>query len=198
MKEKTMISLYLLATRIMVWMSQRLTLCILALLVATGVYLSYLKLTTTTTQVASIAVVNPVVSTETKVVAPIKTIKVYKASTKKKLGLPQIVVSAPTVQVTDSSLVKSQENPQVVTQVVDTETGETQVYVSNAPLPWFATEERGSISLAYGIKLPTAQLVGRLTVREDLLQIKGIHLGVTATADTDGQAFAGGSASYRW
>lgn len=92
----------------------------------------------------------------------------------------------------------SKEQRQIVTQTLDVTTGETEVFIASAPAPWFTTEHRGSINLDYGYKAHSPNPVGRLNIREDLVQIKDIHLGVSASAYTDGDYFVGIGGSYRW
>ena len=149
---------------------------------------------------ATLAVKSTSVSSASKVDVVVKksTVRAYKQTAKVDLQLPVTVQTDETKVVTDSSLVASSEHRTEVTSVLDVSTGETSTYVHLVPDPWLSSEHRGTASLAYGIKLPTNQMVGRLSVREDLVQIKGIHLGIQATVDTDGDAFAGAGVSYRW
>lgn len=149
---------------------------------------------------ATLAVKAPVVAKATKVDVIVKksTVRAYKPSVKKDLQLPATVQTDETKVVTESSLVASSEKRTEVTSVLDTQTGETVAYVHLVPDPWFATESRGNVNLAYGIKLHDNSLVWRISVHEDVFQIKSIHFGVNATVDTDGAVFAGAGASYRW
>lgn len=146
---------------------------------------------------AVLAKVSPTVSKLDTVVIKAK-VKAYKPSVKVTLKLPAEVLIDETKAVTAVAIVSSSEKRTEVSTVLDTETGESVTYVHLVPDPWFATESRGNASLAYGIKLPSNTWVGRVSVHEDVLQIKNLHFGVNATVDTDGDAFAGAGVSYRW
>lgn len=152
---------------------------------------------------------NPVVATVSKPLVnlekvevaletPQKVFKVYPQSTKKKLQLPKEVINSASIHLTDSSVIKAQESAVQVNQVMDVTTGETTTYVSNLPPPWLAPENRGSASLDYGFKRNATTPVARLNVREDLLQVKAIHLGVSGSVYSDGDYFVGIGGEYKW
>lgn len=149
-----------------------------------------------------IAQVNPVVKHEEKVEVPIetpkKTLRVYPQEAKKKLSLPSEALSNAKMHLTDSSVIKSTERPVEVSQFLDTTTGETKTYVTTIPTPWFALEHRGYAAVDYGFKRNSSNPVLRLNVREDLVQIKGIHLGITGSLHSDGDYFVGAGGEYRW
>jgi hypothetical protein len=170
------------------------------LVIAFGIWQLYYKPAPAGLKPAVIAQVSSTVAKEDKVDIPLPkpSIKAYKPQVKTKLKLPPVVIASPTQVVTASSIVPSSEHRTEVSAVLDTTTGNTVQYIHLTEDPWLAPEQRGSVSLAYGIKLPTNELVGRLALREDLVQIKGIHLGLQGTLDTDGEAFGGVGVSYRW
>lgn len=124
-------------------------------------------------------------------------VRAYAPAAKAKLKLPASMLNDPSVYVLDSSLVSSDTHPQTVTTVIDEQTGEVQTIVRREPLPWLAAEHRGELRLDAGIKNGLAR-VGRLTLREDLLQVKAMHAGINATLDTDGQLFVGAGIGYKW
>lgn len=149
-----------------------------------------------------LAHVNPEVKHADKVEValetPKKTVTVYKASIKNKLLLPKDALDNPNIQVTDSSVIQAAEHPSAVTQVLDIKTGETTAYVSNAPQPWLAVEDRGQLSVDYGFKRGVFTPVARINIHEDVLQIKAVHFGVSASAYSDGDYFVGVGGTYRW
>lgn len=149
-----------------------------------------------------IATVNPEVKHEEKIDVPLttpkKTIKAYTSKGKAMLQLPRSVVEDSTSAVTDSSIVISSEKRQVVTQVIDTNTGETTTYISKAPDPWLSFENRGQISVDVGVRRGGLEPVTRINVRQDLVQTKSVHWGISASAYTDGDYFVGVGGSYRW
>lgn len=124
-------------------------------------------------------------------------VAVFVPSAKRKLDLPPEVQADPKQHVIDATLVASDEHPQTVAVVINDQTGEVQTFVRKEELPWLAAEQRGEIRLDYGVRNMLAR-VGRVTFRDDLVRVKAFHLGVNASADTDGQYFAGAGIGYRW
>lgn len=125
----------------------------------------------------------------------IGTIEAYPARAKKDLGLP------PDVQAdTDRHVVAAAKtdarHPQTVTAVTDEKTGQTSLYIRTDPLPWFRPEQTGEATFSRGFS--DAGLVYRLTAREDFLQIKAAHLGVTGSMDSNGRWFAGVGLRVVW
>lgn len=116
---------------------------------------------------------------------------------KEKLDLPDEVKENPSQHVAAAVVVRSDERPQSVATIFDESTGEFSSLTQRMEYPWLQAEQRGQVWVGYGLKTQGAQ-VGRILVREDLLQLKAIHLGVTASADTDGSALIGVGAAYRW
>jgi hypothetical protein len=149
-----------------------------------------------------IAQVSPEVKHEVKqevtLDTPKKTLKVYKDSAKSRVKIPKESVANANIKLTDSSVIKRSERDTEVNQVVDITTGETKTYVATLPSPWFSLEHRGYASVDYGFKRDSSNPVVRLNVREDLVQIKEIHLGITGSVHSDGDYFIGAGGEYRW
>lgn len=143
-----------------------------------------------------VANVAPVVAkVETQEITPIKVITL-KPEAKKKLKLPRAVQADPKQHVTAATKVEPSERPQLVTTVINEDTGESTTYVVEEPRPWIGVRDRGEVSLAYGIKKEGP--VARLAARQELLQIKALGLGAVGTIDSDGDFFVGIGATYRW
>ena len=123
-------------------------------------------------------------------------VKVYTARAKQTLQLPDTIKSDPNLYVLQSTRVPKNTHPITITSVIDQTTGDTQTLIREEPLPWFATEQTGEVRLDVGLK--NVLNVTRLTVREDLLQVKAMHAGISASLDTDGQIFVGVGVSYKW
>lgn len=149
-----------------------------------------------------LALESPQVTNETKQEVPLatpkKTIKVYKDSIKGSLSLPKGAISNANIKLTDSSVIKGSEHSTQVNQVLDISTGETTTYTTQLPSPWFEVERKGSASVDYGFKRGSTQAVGRLNVRQNLVQVKDIHLGISGSVYTDGDYFVGVGGEYRW
>lgn len=149
-----------------------------------------------------IAQINPTLKKEAKVDTPLKTpattVKTYSSGSKGLIKLPPEVIGDDNKFLTSSSVVPSTEKRQVVSTVLDVTTGETEAYVASQASPWFALENRGQVTLDYGYKRNNSSPVSRLNVRQDLVEIKGIHLGVTGSVFSDGDYFVGVGGSYRW
>lgn len=124
-------------------------------------------------------------------------IRVYAPAAKAKLNLPAAIVAAPNKHVAAATRIKPDQHPQTVVTVVDTSTGDVETITRKEPLPWIAREHTGELQLSAGIKNGMAR-VGRISLREDLLQIKSFHLGAQASLDTDGQYFVGAGVGWKW
>ena len=124
-------------------------------------------------------------------------VQAYAPPAKRKLGLPADVQDDPNKYVLDSVKLPNDTHPHTVTTVIDATTGEVQTFDRRDRLPWFRPEQTGEARIDYGIKNGMAK-VARLTVREDLLQVKALHAGIHATLDTDGMYFVGAGVGWRW
>lgn len=124
-----------------------------------------------------------------KVTAVVKApVKVYKGGStlKKELKLPDVVTSDPAKEVIASSQVKADERPQTITTIINTETGESETFVRRDPLPWLAWDTSGEVGAYVGIK--NGQQAVRLQVRQGIVQVKALHLGLIGSVD---QAMSG-------
>lgn len=124
-------------------------------------------------------------------------VEVYASSAKQKLNLPPAVQADQHAHVVEATHVRPDDHPETVTTMIDDQTGKTETMIQRDPLPWLAAEQTGELRFDYGLKNGGAK-VGRLSVREDLIQVKALHAGVDATLDTDGQYFLGAGVGYKW
>ncbi|HQS59714.1 MAG: hypothetical protein B7Y56_02950 [Gallionellales bacterium 35-53-114] len=124
-------------------------------------------------------------------------VKVYAHRAKQKLNLPEEIHTDPNLYVLQSTRLPNDTHPATVTTLIDQHTGQVQTIVRREPLPWFATEHTGEARIDVGIKSTTGT-IARLTLREDLLQVKALHAGINASLDTDGQLFAGIGIGFKW
>ncbi|MDA8260211.1 MAG: hypothetical protein M0Z99_32035 [Betaproteobacteria bacterium] len=156
------------------------------------------------TTVAVEAPVAPVIAAVPKVDTPVNrgVVRTFKPTAKANLKLPEAVVKNDSQQVTSATIVAPSERRVTVTSVIDAQTGETTAYTKPEPYPWIAVESRGEARLDYGYKLTrgsvTPMPVGRLSVTHNFVQLKALHVGVSAALDTDGAAFVGVGLAYRW
>jgi hypothetical protein len=139
----------------------------------------------------------PTVSTPIK--APVKT---FRGKTKQNLKLPAKVIADDKQQVIAASQVKSSLRPQTISTTIDTDTGAVETYAKTDPYPWFAVETRGEAKVAYGYKyshaIGTSAPIVRMQLNYDAIRIKALTAGITATVDTDRDAFVGIGLSYKW
>lgn len=133
------------------------------------------------------------VSTET--IKP-PSVTVFVSAAKKKLPLPAQVQADTHQHVLASSQISADLHPQNVTTVIDDQTGKTVTYTTREPLPWLAAKQTGEARIDYGWKGGTA--IARLSIREDLLEVKALYAGVNATLDSDGQFFIGAGVGIKW
>lgn len=126
-----------------------------------------------------------------------KTVKVYNKSAKKKLNLPEKFLQDESQYVLSSTTLKHDWRPQTITTVLNGETGESTTITRREEYPWLAAENTGEIRVEYGTKFHGVP-VGRLSIRQDFIQIKALHLGISASIDSDKEAFTGIGVSYKW
>jgi len=128
---------------------------------------------------------------------PCTKLVVLKPKAKEKLKLPKPVIDNPHVHIAGTTDVKPGEHTTTVISTVDTSTGQTTIMTRVDPYPWFKVQQRGELRADIGLK-NAGNIVGRFTLREDVLQIKGINVGVNLSADTDRAFFLGAGAGYKW
>lgn len=157
------------------------------------------------TQPAPVSV--PVIATPSKPVEHVGTetvtmpVKVYKSESKKRLNLPKSLQDDPSQHVAASSTVKPDYHPHTVSTVIDDKTGEVTTYDTREPLPWIAVDNHGEAGIGYGMKYSPARGFGpvaRITVRQNLLNVKAAQISLQGTLDQDGDAFAGVFVTARW
>jgi len=128
-----------------------------------------------------------------KVTTHPKAVKVYAHVAVAHLKLPD---SMKNQEVLEATQVKADTRPQTIVTTLNPDTGEVTTIVRRDPYPWMAAEQTGEVRISYGFR--GIARIARMTASEDLLQIKGINLGVVASLDSDGQHFLGAGVSYRW
>lgn len=167
------------------------------MVLAAGYILWHLNTTTAPVGDHEPAKVAPQVKDVPKVdITPAK-IKVYAPKAKKRLKLPDAVQENQNIHVVESTRVQADDHPQTVTTMINAETGETETLVRREPLPWLAFKKTGEARMDYGRRRGVDRVV-RLSIRQDLLQVKSLYAGVSASLDSDGQYFAGVGVGYRW
>lgn len=129
-----------------------------------------------------------------------KRLKVYNQKAKERLSLPEQATTNHNVHVLGAARVDAGIRPVTVSTTVDAETGDVQTYSKTEPLPWVAMSHRGEAGIAYGIKSGPNGVTpnARLFVRQSLIDVKALQVGLEAKADQDGSLFAGASVAYRW
>lgn len=136
------------------------------------------------------------VRTVEKVVERVKYVKVYPSETKQNLDLPKDVVADPVKKVTATGKLSADERPYTMTAVLDTSSGESEVYARPDPLPWVAVSTKSQVGLFYGYK--GHEPVLRLHGVQEVLQVKALRAGATAALDSDGETFVGLGVWARW
>lgn len=136
------------------------------------------------------------VRTVEKIIERPKVVYVYPQKAKQALNLPQDVVADQAKKAIATGKLDAEEREYSLTAVLDTETGDSQVYARPEPLPWIGAGRRGSVGVAYGLK--NGEPAGMLYGQHDLLRIKAMHAGARGQVDTQGDWFAGGYVEIRW
>lgn len=132
-----------------------------------------------------------------------KPVMVYSggASTKEKLSLPPEVVQDERQQVVESAKIEG-EQPITATAIVNTETGESKIYIRQDPKPWLAWDDHGGAGVYTGYK--NGELSVRLEAHQELFRIKDIHIGIQGSLDqrmnqaVAPDSYVGVGAELRW
>jgi len=124
-----------------------------------------------------------------------KYVYVYPDRAKKKL-LPKPVADDPAKKLIATGKLDAEERPYTLSTVLDTQTGESQVYARPDPLPWIAPGRHGAFGVNYGPR--NGRTGAEVYAWRDLLQVKALHVGVRASVDQHGDNFAGGYIEYRY
>lgn len=124
-------------------------------------------------------------------------VMVQPPAAKKKLKLPAEISKDPAKHVVESVKLKSDTHPQEVIVMMDESTGQVDTYTRRSPLPLIQAEKTGELRLDYGLK-DGPNRVARLSINQNLVAIKALHLGASASLDSEGGWFVGGSIAYRW
>lgn len=143
----------------------------------------------------------PEVMKEDKIEVAVKPpVKVYKPAVKRSLKLPENITTDAAQHVIASSKTANDERQHTITTVINQHTGEVQSFDRAEPLPWVAVNTKSEVGIYYGLKSGEPAL--RIEGRQELLQVKYVHVGAIASADmtrsmgTDG--FIGVGAWARW
>ena len=119
-------------------------------------------------------------------------VKTYPQAVNKKLGVPV------TQKVLTAIKIPTRTAPQTVTATIDGE-GTTTLYTRIDPLPWFGKAKKHDLSLIYGQM--DHETVTRLQYRLDLIHVKRVNIGISASANvagSDSRSLVGVSLSYAW
>lgn len=141
----------------------------------------------------------PEVRTVEKVVERVKYVKVYPDAAKADVDLPEPVAANPAKKLTATGKLHAEDRPYTLTAVLDTTTGESEVYARPDPLPWLAPDTRTEVGVFYGYK--DGEQAIRIDGRQTLVRVKALRLGAVASADaTPGNidTFIGVGAWMRW
>lgn len=131
------------------------------------------------------------VRTVEKVRTEVKVVYVYPEKVKAKLDLPPAVVDDKAKQVIATGKLAADARDYTLSAVLDTDTGNSEVYARPDPLPWIGPGKRGAVGVAYGT-------TAKAYISHDLLQVKALHAGARAEIDQRGEWWAGGYVEYRW
>lgn len=135
-------------------------------------------------------------ATPTETIKP-PAVRVYAPMAKKQLDLPTEVQNDPGLYVLSTARLSADTRRRDVTTLINKNTGATETLVRREPYPWLAAEQTGELRLDYGLKNGMVR-AARLSLSEDLVQVKALHLGMHASLDTDGKFFVGAGMAWAW
>lgn len=108
-------------------------------------------------------------------------IQAYRPAVKARLKLPESILKDDAQVVVSSTRIRADDHPRTITAVTNTDTGQTTQYIKDEPLPWIQANFKTEVGIYAGIK--SGQQAIRIAARQELLQIKSLHLGAIASAD---------------
>lgn len=125
-----------------------------------------------------------------------------KQAASKALDLPQDVAQDDNQQVIATADIAPAPDGATAVTVINTETGESTILVKAKPRPLFAFLRSGAAGVRYGVDSKGDQQAA-LFVRQDVLRVGNVHLGLTAEARTSpakgsAEAYGAVEVSYRW
>lgn len=141
----------------------------------------------------------PQVAKVPTVAVPTAPVKVYAPAAKARLKLPEEVKRDPGRHVVAATRTPADERPHTVTTVLDADTGEVTTYARAEPLPWIAAQPKTELGAFVGYRFAEPAL--RIEARQELLQVKALHLGAIASAEataSDVDGFVGLGVWGRW
>jgi len=136
------------------------------------------------------------VRTVEKVIYRPKLVYVYPDKVKAKLNLPAQITKDQTKKVLTTGKLETNDRPYTLSAVLDTTTGNSEVYARPDPLPWIGPGKMGAIGVSYGLR--DGKPMGRAYIYHDLLRVKALHAGARAELDQDGQNYIGAYVEYRF
>jgi hypothetical protein len=141
----------------------------------------------------------PQVAKVPKVAVPVTEVQAYAPPAKKKLKLPALIQQADNQHVVASTRTAPDERPHTVTTVLDTSTGSFTTFDRAEPLPWIAAQPKTELGAFVGYRGGEPAL--RIEARQELLQVKALHVGAIASADAAASGvdgFVGVGVWARW
>ncbi len=133
----------------------------------------------------------PAVAKVATVATPIQagTVRTYRPEAKRALKLPEAVQAAPEQQVIAASTVRPDSHAYTLTTLINTETGEVETLQRREPLPWLGRDPSGHADLLLGYR--DGGPVARLSITQNLMQVKALRLGVAGSVTQSLGATAG-------
>lgn len=131
-----------------------------------------------------------------KVRTEVRVVYVYPDKLKQALDLPAPVQSDAAKQVLATGKLKAEARDYTLSAVLDTQTGQGEVYARPDPLPWMGPGRQAAVGVGYGLK--SGQPAGWIQARHDLVQVKALHAGALGMVFTDGEWVAGGYVEWRF
>lgn len=133
---------------------------------------------------------------EEKIKTDIKVIYVYPDKVKKALNLPANVQEDSSKHVIAAGKIQTSDRPYTFSATVDTQTGQGEVFVRPDALPWIGLGKQGALGVAYGFK--NEQPMGWVYGKYDLIRVKALHIGTSATLYQDRDRVVGGYVEWRF
>lgn len=130
---------------------------------------------------------------------PVKLQAYDKGKATKLMGIPEIILSDPKLELIGTGKVKPSEGGYTIGAVTNTDTGKTEIITKEEPRPLFGFGGKTEVGALAGIT--TKGDTALIYVKQDVLRIGSVNLGAVGGAGTVGGNLAAGAlidVSVRW
>lgn len=132
-----------------------------------------------------------------RIIERVEYIKVYPDAIKAKVKLPEPILKDSSVKLISTGKLDAEERPYTLSAVLNTGTGEAEVYARPDPLPWVSVSKKRHFSGYMGVM--NGEQAVAITARQEVLRIKELKIegvAIMAASNDDRYSFIGVGATW--